>query len=137
CLLLLALLGVGMNGISSVKSAESNITTNVGPKQQASLDLKFQAADVNGWQNAYVLDNGHSRPQFDKAVALFQHYLNALSARSRDAGDRASVAQIRSAFAGYMGVDSTVYAALKGGDLTRARQIALGAETARYSKLTS
>jgi len=137
CVLLLALLGVGINGISSVKSAESNITTNVGPKQQASMNLKFQAADLNGWQNAYVLDNGHSRPQFDKGVIVFQHDLGALSARSRDAGDRASVSQIRSAFAGYMGVDATVYAALKAGDMSHARQIALGPETARYSRLTA
>ena len=137
CVLLLALLGVGINGISSVKSAESNITTNVGPKQQASFNLKFEAAEVNGWQNAYLLDDGHSRPQFVKATALFQHDLNALSARSRDAGDRASVSQIRSAFAGFISTDSTVYGAIKAGDQARARQIALGPEIQQYGKLTT
>ena len=73
CLLLLALMGVALNGLSSVNSAERNISTNVGPKQQAALTLKFQAADLNGWQNGYVLDGGASRPQFEKSAAGFQH----------------------------------------------------------------
>ena len=137
CLLLLALLAVGLNGISAVKSAENNITGNVGPKQRASLDLKFQAAELNGWQNAYLLDDGKSRASFEKSAASFQNSLNTLSALSRDAGDRASVTQIRTAFTGFMSLDKTIEGALKSGDKARAQQIALGPEIGRYAKLTA
>src|SRR5690348_13601681 len=67
--LLAAVLAVGLSGISSLARDTHRITDVSDVKLTTGLQLKFQAADLNGWENAYVLDHGKSRSAYQQADA--------------------------------------------------------------------
>ena len=70
--LLFVVAGVAYWGSSQLSSAEHVITSVANPKVSASDDVKFGAADLNGWQTAYVLDRGKSRGSFVKSRTVFE-----------------------------------------------------------------
>ena len=135
--LLLAVLGVALLGMHNLASRTKTITGVTTPKLAAALELKFAAADLNGWQTAYVLDRGKSRADFAKSEAAFHRDLATVFALSTDAFDKAGVAAIAKDFEAFMALDVATWNAIEAHDYAKAEQIALGPEIAVYTSLFS
>lgn len=134
--LLLTLFGVAFWGLNGLTSATHTITQQSLPKVIAGLTLKFDGADLNGWQTGYVLDRGKSRPDFEKATATFQAGLAQLGKVSKDSQDIAAAAAVKADFENFMQLDASVWAAIQAKNFTKAEQIALGPEIVSYNALS-
>ncbi len=134
--LLLTLFGVAFWGLNGLSSATHTITQSSLPKVIAGLTLKFDGADLNGWQTGYVLDRGKSRPDFEKATATFQAGLAQLEKVSTDSEDIAAAASTKADFEKFMQLDVSLWAAVQAKDFAKAEQIALGPEIVNYNALS-
>ena len=134
-LLLLAVFGVALLGMHNLASRTKTITGVTTPKLASALELKFAAADLNGWQTAYVLDHGKSRADFVKAEAAFRSDLAKVVTLSTDEFDMAGVAAIGKHFEAFLALDVATWNAIKAEDYAKAEQIALGPEIAVYTSL--
>jgi methyl-accepting chemotaxis protein len=126
-----------MWGMGRLSSATHDITNRVSPKVAAAEQVRYAAADLNGWQTAYVLDKGKSRPAYQKSDAVFKKSLVALDKQSNNARDNAAVAQIRQAYNRFANLDTTLYAAVKQGNQTEAQRIALGPEITAFNAISN
>jgi methyl-accepting chemotaxis protein len=131
-----AVFGVAFWGMQSLGSATNRITTQSTPKLVDANNLKFLAADVNGWQNGYVLDGGKSRPDFDKSVDAFKTGFADLSAYATDDTDKAELVKISAGLDEFMKIDADVWNAIKAKKYAEAKRIALGPEITAYNDLT-
>lgn len=68
-LVMVVLVGAALVMQDQMASATGEITNVAAAKTQAGLEIKFAAADLVGWQEAYVLDSGKSRPAFLHSAA--------------------------------------------------------------------
>ena len=134
--LLLLLFGVAFWGMGGLASSTKTITDVAAPKVITSLTLKFDAADLNGWQTGYVLDRGKSRPDFEKSNATFRAHFAKLAKMSLDAEDKAAIAKIKEAYARFMRLDKPTWAATQSKDYAKAQQIALGPAIAAFDDLS-
>ena len=134
--LLVAVTAVGMTGMSSLARETRHITDVTSVKRKTALELKFQGADLNGWQTAYVLDRGKSRSAFLQSGQAFEKKLADLSSLSTDAQDSASVDTIKADYDSFRSIDRTLWTALQSGDTQQAEKIALGPAIVTYDKLS-
>lgn len=100
------------------------ITGTATPKAEAGHDVKFAAADLVGWQEAYVMDKGHSRRPFLHAAAMFRHRLQHLRAIPVDPQDAVDAKAVAARFAEFMQADGPVWAAVQAGDSATATRLA-------------
>src|SRR5690242_335930 len=133
---LLALVAiVSFWGMGQLDGHENTITQTVNPKVGAASDVKYAAADLNGWQTAYVLDHGKSRSAFLTSNAYFAKALAKLDKLSTDAGDKQTLKPLQDGYAKFMKLDVPTYGAIKRGNFAEANRIALGPEIAAYNEL--
>ena len=104
------LVGAALIMQSQMASATAHITNVATPKTEAGHEIKYTAADVVGWQEAYVLDRGRSRPAFLHSAAMFRKQLAHLVAVSVDSKDLSDARAIGADFAAYMRTDARVWA---------------------------
>jgi methyl-accepting chemotaxis protein len=131
-LLLLVVLGTAYWMSSQLDGATSRIV-GANAKVDASASVKYDAADLNGWQTAYVLDNGRGRAGFLKAKASTLADIARLDRVSVDAQDKAAAQQIHSALNQFLALDDKVWSAVSAHDQAAATKIALGPEIAAYN----
>jgi methyl-accepting chemotaxis protein len=134
--MLLVVFGVAFWGMTGLASATHAITGVSAPKVIHGLTLKFDGADVNGWQTGYVLDRGQSRAPFLKSVSTFQTELKTVQGLSTDSHDTAAAGAVVKTFDRFMRLDQTVWAAVRAKDYAKAQQVALGPEIAAYNQLS-
>ncbi len=135
-LLLLVVLGTAF-WMSSQLDASTNLIINAAnPKVDAAAAVKYDAADLNGWQTAYVLDNGHSRSAFLHAKAATIRDIGTLDRVSVDVHDKASAQQVHTTLNHFLALDTQVWHAVSAHDQAAAIKIALGPETAAYKAFT-
>jgi methyl-accepting chemotaxis protein len=132
---MLALIAVGLLMQSRLESSTTTITQRANPKVEAGFEVKFAAADLNGWQTAYVLDHGKSRAAFTTSQAAFDRALAHLKRVSVDPQDRKDAADLQRDYTGFMRLDGQVWDAVRRGDMREADRIALGPEIVVYNKL--
>jgi methyl-accepting chemotaxis protein len=132
-LLIGALTGVALWGMSSLSSAFENTATNVMPKIEAAEDVRTWAADLNGWQTGYVLDEGRSRADFEKSLASTKESVATLVARSNDAEDKKAAAEITQALAAFVAFDAQIWDAVQTGQEAKAQQLVLGPAIELYT----
>jgi methyl-accepting chemotaxis protein len=137
CLLLIALAGTAFWMAGQLSSKTNHITGVVATKVAAGNDVKYAAADVNGWQNGYVLDHGASRAGFEKSNAHLVKALATAKAASTDPADLATVGKIESAYNAYMKLDATTWAAVQAHDYAKAQRLALGADNSAFNQLAA
>ena len=92
----------------------------------AGLTLKADGANLKGWQTAYVLDQGKSRPDFEKSLATFRADLAKLETTATDPQDAATAAAVTADLTTFIELDTKVWAALQAKNVTRAEQLAMG-----------
>ncbi len=129
------LVGAALLMQSQMAAATDHITGTATPKAEAGHDIKFAASDLVGWQEAYVMDKGHSRRPFLHSAAMFRHRLQHLRAISVDPQDAVDAKAVAARFAEFMQADGPVWAAVQAGDSATATRLALGPASAAYEKL--
>jgi two-component system cell cycle sensor histidine kinase/response regulator CckA len=116
---------------------------------QAAQQVKFRAADFNGWQTAYSLDivrevpgaandTSASRAKFLDAAARFDSELRTLESLSVSAEATRTVGDVRTAFNEFMSVDRKVVRLYRTGeavDRGAASELVLGREIELYVQI--
>lgn len=83
-LLLAVLTAVAFWGMGRLASSYDHTAEDVVPKVIAAEEVRYFAADLNGWQTGYVLDEGESRADFEKSLAGTRKALAELQKVSTD-----------------------------------------------------
>ncbi|MBG0564730.1 ATP-binding protein [Actinoplanes aureus] len=147
------LLAVAVLGYS-VSNRQETIADEAQRAQQlaqAAQQVKFRAADFNGWQTAYALDiiravpgaaddSSASRAKFLDAAARFDRELNALETMSAPSAATETINAVRAAFNEFMTVDRKVVQLYRTGDAadrTAASELVLGREIELYTQIAS
>ena len=147
-LLLLAVVGVALSGLSSQRTSENDLVAAQRAVETV-LELKYEAADVNGRQTAYALDanrgNGTglsdtsgTRKSFLDAVAKLRSQLAKVEANSDLDIHANQVQEISDAFNRYMQNDDRIVALYRTGTApTRAsaNQLIAGDELSLYNTI--
>ena len=122
-------------GITSARSASSSlrdVDTSAATTRQA-MQLKFRAADLNGWQTAYAFDivNGTrgatddtapSRKAFLASVASFRDEASVIDDAALTDEERATLASALNKLDEFMALDVKIIAAYRAGDGASAAQ---------------
>jgi len=147
---LLAIVGaVGIWGATSQGAAATKLRTAADTAQLAGV-LKYDAADVNGWQTAYAFDvvrglkgaRSNSAPSRVAFVASEGHFTKdskALAAQPLDDAEKSLLASISATATRFGAVDAKVwklYRADSATDDAQANELVLGAELANYKSVT-
>ncbi|AEV89105.1 histidine kinase [Actinoplanes sp. SE50] len=118
---------------------------------ESAQQVKFRAADFNGWQTAYALDiiravpgatadTSPSRAKFLDAAAKFDSELDALEVLSASSPSARTVDAVREAFEAFMTLDRTVvtlYRSGKPADRRAASELVLGREIQLYGQIAN
>jgi methyl-accepting chemotaxis protein len=136
--LLIAVVGGAFVGMGNLGSAEHQIAGPANASVAAADEVRYAAADLNGWQTAYVLDRGKSHGAFVTSDQYFQKALATL--RRASAGNAAEAAladTVASTYDRFNTLDAGVWGAIQKRDFAKAQQIALGPEIAAYNALAA
>jgi methyl-accepting chemotaxis protein len=147
--LLCTVAGVGLWASTAQGSAAEELSSDIG-KTRRGADLKFGAADFNGWQTAYALDialgkagatadDAPSRKSFLTSAGAFRKDLQSyLDDPGTDAGERAALGPIAKAFDEFMAVDDQAWALYQKGTPEATRQahdLVLGREIELFTQI--
>jgi methyl-accepting chemotaxis protein len=146
-LLIVAVVVVGYRSGASEGSAADQLTTQVRLTREAG-QLKFRAADFNGWQTAYAFDiirglkgaaddNADSRKAFLASAGSFRRELDTLRREHLGSAEAAGLAAAATAFDQFMQTDVSVVAAYRLGTETSIKQandLVLGREIELFTK---
>lgn len=118
---------------------------------QEALDLRFQAADMNGWQTAYALDavrqvpdatsdSGASRKAFLASAARLRKDLDAVGGQDLTDVERAQLDAARAAYDEFMRVDGQIVAGYRAGTpagVAAANDLVMGREIELYDTIAT
>src|SRR4051794_22961155 len=124
-LLLVVVAGVGLWGSSRQESSTKDISHDVSSLQDVS-QLKYLAADFNGWQTAYgfdavrspgtpIDDAKGSRKRFLDSTRAFEAELAVAQRSSVAAEDKQDIDAMRTDFDRFMSIDEQVVAGYRQG----------------------
>lgn len=114
----------------------------------AAFELKFQSADLNGWQTAYAFDFGRhavpadhvqGRKQFLAAAQKFGLQTAEVRRHLATAEELQAMSQLEDTFRSFMSTDAEIFAAYQSGDPERIRAAndqVLGIEIERFETIT-
>ena len=148
-LLLVAIAAVGLWGNASQRSTEKDLDADVTSLQAVS-QLKYLAADFNGWQTAYgfdrvrtheaIDDNKGSRKRFLESAHAFEAAVTTAQATSVAAEDKSDMDTVRASFDRFMTLDEQIIA-LYAQDTAKAADQAtgliLGEELTLFDKIVA
>ncbi len=145
--ILVAALLVGYSASdSNWKSAQAALE-RAHTVSNAALELKFQSADLNGWQTAYALDFARRSPaavpllrrqEFLASTRRFGKQMDEVRRLLRTREEEATMAELVETFRAFMAADVEIFAAFQSGDPERVRLAhddVLGAEIDRFEKI--
>ena len=150
--IVLALLGVvlavGLWGNSRQSSAKDDLGLSMNGLSDAS-QVKFRAADFNGWQTAYALDvakgvkgatddTGASRKAFLESAAAFEKEMATLGEHPLTAEQRAKYDEMKASFEEFMAVDGQIIALYRKGTpaaIAAGDKLVLGREIELFTKV--
>ncbi|MEU4563184.1 ATP-binding protein [Actinoplanes sp. NPDC023936] len=146
-LLAVAALGYSVSRRQETMAAEAHRAQQLA---QAAQQVKFRAADFNGWQTAYAMDilravpeaaadNSPSRAKFLDAAAAFDRELRALESLPVSDEAARTITIVRTAFNDFMALDQKVvklYRSGEAGDRKAASEFVLGPEIQLYEQIT-
>ena len=117
--------GVGLNGLATLQATGTELAT-AQTMTRMGMQVKFRAADFNGWQTAYAFDvlrgvpgaadnSAEARKSFLAATAAFEQELDALSRQPLTAAGQALVADTRTRLQEFLDLDREVMAGYASG----------------------
>src|SRR5258706_5098160 len=125
--------GVGIWAMSGLAHRFDRVQRAADDRALA-LELKFDIADLHGWQTAYGYDNGKSRATFLRSVAGFRSDLTRARGGLRAPAEQRFVLGITDAFQKFMRVDVQAFTALRAGRVAEVRRLFLGPEIANFQR---
>jgi methyl-accepting chemotaxis protein len=149
--LILGLAALAITGFATQVDASTTAATSSRLSAEA-LDLKYQAADFNGWQTAYAFDvirgvknayddNADSRKAFLASGATLNTKLAALAADPALTPDQAALAATaRAGYTAFMDVDAQVVTGYKQSttaSVAEANKLVLTTEIDNYTKIAT
>ena len=125
-LLILVVSGIGVRSARSASTAIGQVDTSATIVQQA-MQLKFRAADLNGWQTAYAFDivngtkgatedTGASRKAFLASVASFRDESKKIDRTQLTAEELTKLDAALSSLDEFMALDTKIVAAYRSDD---------------------
>jgi two-component system cell cycle sensor histidine kinase/response regulator CckA len=147
-LITVAVLGYSVSDRQETMASEARRAQELAHTAQ---QVKFRAADFNGWQTAYALDivravpkaaddTSASRAKFLAAAVTFDKDLHALELLSASSPATPTVNAVRAAFNEFMTVDRKVVELYRSGDAAdrkAASDLVLGREIELYAQIAS
>ena len=125
-LLLAAVVGVSLWGMSQLAAANSHITNVVTPKVQTGYALAATVGDMHFLQTEYVANDGATRANFlDDAATYEKAYQTALS-RATLPAERAAMAKVKARYAGFRALDLKLYQDVRTGHHAAAVKLVSG-----------
>ncbi len=139
---LIVLLAIVAAWAVTAQRAATNRVADLSETARIAGEVKFRAADFNGWQTAYAFDvirgavgaaddDAPSRASFLTSAAAFRDELAKLATRDLTDAERAAVESSSAAFEEFMKVDGEVVADYRAGtdaSLAAANELVLGRE---------
>ena len=122
---------VNLAAFVAVREAGHRLESQTGD-ELAARQVRFDAANMNGDQNRYVLEGGAGRGRFLDDAARFEAALSAARRAQRSPQEQRLLASIAGRYRTFRSLDERVSAALSAGRPDRARALAFGPETAIY-----
>ncbi|GAA3348183.1 hypothetical protein GCM10020358_65670 [Amorphoplanes nipponensis] len=124
-LLLVMIIGVGVSAISRQRAAGRTLAA-AATATRVAMQVKFRAADFNGWQTAYAFDvargipgaaadSADARRSFLRSVAAFRAELAELGAVPLTDQERRTVAQATKRLDEFMTLDRTIVEGYRSG----------------------
>ncbi|HEY7258331.1 MAG TPA: methyl-accepting chemotaxis protein [Gaiellales bacterium] len=117
--ILALLLGVAATtywGTSNLTSSADRIDVVVSKKLLVAKEMSAAAGDFHFAQTKYALVGPSGREDFVADVGAFKEVLAEADRNTTDSGDRATLNQVKAAFADFMAVDAKMWAAVQAGD---------------------
>ncbi|GAA2650605.1 methyl-accepting chemotaxis protein [Paractinoplanes durhamensis] len=148
CVCMVVALGVAFWGQHQSSDATERLVA-AGELRRLALDAKFQAADFNGWQNAYAYDiqrgvkgaasdTTGSRKSFLASTAAFAADLTELQGQDLSTEETAALTAAADAFDAYQTVDDEIIAAFRlgtAGGLAKAGTMVTGISNEHMSTI--
>jgi methyl-accepting chemotaxis protein len=145
-----AALMLAWQGISTEIAAREDLEVAL-KLTHAAMDLKFLAADVNGWQTAYAFDvvrkvpdasedSSPHRAKFLTSAAAFRARLDSLSSAWLTEGEAGEWKRASAAFDEFMRIDQEIIAAYRIGRAERqheANELVLGREIENFENISA
>jgi methyl-accepting chemotaxis protein len=149
-LLLCTVAVVGLAGGASQGSAAQTLSERMALTRDA-MQIKFRAADFNGWQTAYAFDitrgvkgatsdDAASRKAFLGAADTFRSELDAVRKQQLTPGEQADVASALRAFNAFMATDTRIirlYRTNTAAGTREASDLVLGQEVKQYNAISA
>ena len=133
--LLLCVLGASFWMSSQLSSATGMITNHANVKVNAASAVKYDSANMDDWETAYVLDMGKSHNGFLQSRAQIVRDIATLHHVSVDSHDKSSAAAVSRAYQSYTTADAQVWAAVQAGHQAKAAKIAQTQAAAAFAQL--
>ncbi|MDI6102090.1 ATP-binding protein [Actinoplanes sp. NEAU-A12] len=147
-LLAVAVLGYSLSHRQETMAGEARRAQELA---QAAQQVKFRAADFNGWQTAYAMDiiretpgaaadTSNSRATFLDAAARLDSELRVLESLPAPTAATQAITGVRAAFNEFMNIDRRVVELYRTGDAADRRtasELVLGPEIQIYVRITS
>jgi len=146
--LLIVVVTAGLWGSASQHRAQKEVVAD-GEIARQVLQLKFRAADFNGWQTAYALDavrglpgatddSVGNRKEFLASAAAYRQELKALLLLQLTAGEREDARVLGAGFDQFMAVDGKIVASYRTGTtagIDQATALVLGDELVSFKAI--
>ena len=148
--LIIVIAVIGVTGGNSQSSASTELSQSVRSTREA-MQVKFRAADFNGWQTAYAFDvvrglnnatsdSSPSRKAFLASAAAFRRELAALSGEQLTAAERRNANGAKNAFDQFMATDNQVISLYRQGTpeaIKAANALVLGREITLFNDISA
>jgi methyl-accepting chemotaxis protein len=149
-ILVTGIVAVGLSAMFSQRRATATVQ-QYRTSTRLAMQVKFRAADFNGWQTAYAFDivrgvkgataeTSPSRASFLASASAFRAELSALRSAPLTRFEAATTDAALGLFDQFMTTDQQVFAAFQAADLAsrqRAQQLVAGAEIETFGKIAA
>lgn len=118
--------------VNTLGDANHAIVGVAAKRSELSDHLRFAAADLRGAQQAYVLEGGTSRQQFEAATSRFEGTLDELRLMVDDGVEATLLRKIATGYQTFLSTDQMIWNAMQQGRPALATNLALGAESLAF-----
>ena len=147
---MLIIMAAGISGIRTLEASQQELIEHTDTRRSVN-ELRYHAADFNGWQTAYVLAatqtgeaatgaSADSREAFDQAKTEFEVHLDELSTDDLSPSQAAELTNVKDAYAEFQVIDDEIVALANANtpaDDARAVTLALTEANDQYAALSN
>ncbi len=134
---LIAVLLALFSTVSRLQDSDHTSASVVGARLSAADRVRFEASELRAAQQAYLIDGGASRGDFETATRAFETALQDLQSRVSGSAERALADKIATGYQTFLSVDQMIWDSFQSGATTKAKNLALGAEALDFGFISA